>query len=53
MTNEIEKVLYKAVLVFLVKDGKVCLPVKKLKIGAGKRNGFGGGGEKDESWRRV
>ncbi|KKU70232.1 MAG: NUDIX hydrolase [Parcubacteria group bacterium GW2011_GWA2_47_21] len=53
MTNEIEKVLYKAVLVFLVKDGKVCLPVKKLKIGAGKRNGFGGGVEKDESWKNA
>lgn len=48
-----EKILKKATLVFLVVKDRVCLPVKKLKIGvkigAGKRNGYGGGIDGDET----
>ena len=44
-----EKVLKKAALVFLVAKGKVCLPIKKWKIGAGFRNGYGGGIKSDET----
>ena len=49
MTKEEEKILYDAVLVFFVKDGKVLLPTKMKKIGKGKLNGYGGGIEKDET----
>lgn len=43
-----EKVLLRAVLTFLQKDGQILLPLKKLKIGAGRRNGYGGGIEPGE-----
>ncbi len=45
---EPEKILLRATLA-LLRDGKeVILPIKKLKIGAGKRNGYGGGIEEGE-----
>lgn len=53
MTDDSGKTLRRAVVVFLIKNGKICLPVKKLKIGAGKRNGYGGGVEDGESWREA
>jgi len=45
MRDNAEKTLRRAVVVFLIKNGKICLPKKKFKIGAGKRNGYGGGVE--------
>lgn len=35
----------------MVQNGKVCLPIKKTRFGAGKRNGYGGSVEQDESFR--
>lgn len=48
-----EKILKKVVVVFLIKNEKICLPVKKEKIGAGFRNGYGGGIEEDESPKQA
>lgn len=42
---------FRAVLVFPVRGDEVCLPWKKRKIGAGKRNGYGGGINQDETDR--
>ncbi len=47
--NETEKILNDAVLVFLVKDGKVLLATKTKKIGKGKLNAHGGGIEPGET----
>lgn len=44
-----EKILNLAVLCYLVKNGEVNLPMKKKKIGARFRNGYGGGVESNES----
>ncbi len=47
-----EKTLLLGTLCFLKRrlhGGQICLPVKNLKIGAGKRNGYGGGPENGES----
>lgn len=50
-----EKVLKRAVLVYLVRNGKVCLALKpklesgEVKIGEGRRNGYGGGLEPAET----
>lgn len=44
-----EKVLLAGTLVFLVRGDEVLLPVKAKKIGAGCRNGYGGGIEAGES----
>ncbi len=46
---EKEKILNDAVLVFLVKDGKVLLATKMKKIGKGRLNSYGGGIEKGET----
>lgn len=46
--KEKEKTLREATLIFLVRDGKVLLPLKTKKIGKGCRNGYGGGLEQDE-----
>lgn len=43
-----EKTLKEATLTYLVKDKKVLLPKKTKKIGAGRRNGYGGGVEEKE-----
>lgn len=43
-----EKVLLKATLCFLRRDGKILLALKKEKIGAGCLNGYGGGIEEGE-----
>lgn len=40
---EQEKILLRATIALLRKDGHVLLPIKKQKIGAGLRNGYGGG----------
>ena len=53
MRDNAEKTLRRAVVVFLIKNGKICLPKKKFKIGAGKRNGYGGGVGDGESWREA
>lgn len=45
---ESEKILLRASLVILRQDRKILLPIKKLKIGAGLRNGYGGGIEVGE-----
>lgn len=45
---EPEKVLLRATLSLLRQDGHVILPIKKLKIGAGLRNGYGGGIDEGE-----
>ncbi|MFM2357801.1 MAG: hypothetical protein RJA61_538 [Candidatus Parcubacteria bacterium] len=44
-----EKILKDATLCLLVKNGEVCLPIKKHKIGAGCRMGYGGGIEEGET----
>lgn len=44
-----EKILFHATLCFILGSGHVLLPVKLKKIGAGKRNGYGGGIEPGES----
>jgi 8-oxo-dGTP pyrophosphatase MutT (NUDIX family) len=44
-----EKVLLNATVCLLVKDNQVLLGLKTKKIGAGCRNGYGGGIEKDET----
>ncbi len=49
MFQEEEKILFDAVLVFFIKDGKVLLPMKMKKIGKGLLNGYGGGIEEDET----
>ncbi len=49
MPEEIEKTLFKATLVFLVKDGRVLLAKKTRKIGKDKWNGYGGGIEEGET----
>ena len=43
--------MQKATVVFLLKDGKVLLAVKKKKVGAGRLNGFGGKPEGTETLR--
>lgn len=43
-----EKILTHAVMTLLIKNGRANLPVKKQKIGAGFRNGYGGGIEVNE-----
>lgn len=53
MRDGTEQNVRRAVVVFLIKNGEICLPVKKLKIGAGKRNGYGGGVEEGESWEHA
>ncbi len=45
---EPEKILLRATLAVLVKGATVILPIKKHKIGAGLRNGYGGGIEAGE-----
>ncbi|MCC7500835.1 NUDIX domain-containing protein [Candidatus Nomurabacteria bacterium] len=45
---EPEKILLRATLALLCKGATVILPIKKHKIGAGLRNGYGGGIEADE-----
>ena len=37
-----EEMTYRATVCFLIKHGRINLPVKKLEIGAGFRNGYGG-----------
>lgn len=37
-----EKILHRAVVCYLIKDGTINLPIKKLGIGTGRRNGYGG-----------
>jgi|FLOH01.1.fsa_nt_gi 8-oxo-dGTP pyrophosphatase MutT (NUDIX family) len=44
-----EKVLYKATICFLIKDGRILLALKTCKIGAGFLNGYGGGIELGET----
>ena len=44
-----EKVLYDATVCFLHEDGRILLGLKTQKIGKGKRNGYGGGIEQDET----
>ncbi len=46
-----EKTLLNAVLTFLIRGGKICLAMKKKKIGQGKLNGYGGGIEVGETTR--
>ena len=48
MKNE-EKTLFQAVVVFFVRDDKILLARKKVKIGAGCLNGYGGGIEEGET----
>lgn len=44
-----QETLHRATVCFLIKDGCINLPVKKRKIGAGFRNGYGGGIEAKET----
>ena len=46
---ESEKILLRASLVIPRQDRKILLPIKKKKIGAGLRNGYGGGIEPGEN----
>lgn len=48
-----EKVLLKATVCLLVKEDKVCLGLKLRKIGAGCRNGYGGGIDNNESVKEA
>ena len=48
-----EKVLLKATVILPVKDGQVLLAIKTRKIGAGCRNGYGGGVEEGETIREC
>ncbi|HZZ99271.1 MAG TPA: NUDIX domain-containing protein [Candidatus Paceibacterota bacterium] len=47
-----EKVLFEATLVYVLRGKEVLLPTKVTKIGAGRRNGFGGGVEPGETPRQ-
>lgn len=49
MPNDTEKVLKEATLVFMVRDQEVLLGLKTESIGAGCRNGYGGGIEGEET----
>lgn len=53
MSQEEEKILYDAVLVYFVKDDQVLLAMKMKKIGKGKLNGYGGGIEDNETPRQA
>jgi len=44
-----EETIYRATVGFLIKNGRVNLPMKKRKMGAGLRNGYGGGIEDGET----
>jgi 8-oxo-dGTP diphosphatase/2-hydroxy-dATP diphosphatase len=48
MQKEKEKILYEAVVLFFIRDGKVLLAIKKKKIGKGLWNGYGGGIEPED-----
>lgn len=41
--------VHRATVGFLIKNGRINLPVKKRKIGAGFRNGYGGGIQAEET----